>query len=564
MSTDFLHAHKATLDKALATIASRAFWSPYPEMPSGKIYGEEAKHDGMVAFESYLNRPFDLDQPGRGGQIGAERSPYGFDLGVTYEAPDLDALIARAEKAMPAWAEAGPDVRAGVCLEILDRLNKRSFEMASAVMHTTGQGFVMAFQAGGPHAQDRGLEALAYAYRAMTAVPAVALWEKPQGKNPPLRVEKRFRAVPRGVAVVIGCSTFPTWNGYPGLFASLATGNPVIVKPHPGAILPLAITVKLAREVLAEAGFDENLIALAADTPEAPIAKDLATRPEVKIIDYTGSTGFGNWLEAETYQAQVYTEKAGVNAVVIDDFSDVKGMCRNLAFTLSLYSGQMCTTPQNIFIPEGGIRAGAEHLSFDAVAQAIAAGIDKFLSDTDRAVEVLGAIQSPATVARLEAAATMGRIVLPSRALAHPQFKDATIRTPLVLAVDADETEAYESECFGPVVFLVKTKDTARSLDELERTVGARGAITAAVYSDRDETIAAAEAACARVGVALSINLTGGLFVNQSAAFSDFHATGANPAANASLTDAAFVANRFRFVETRRMLPAEETRAAAE
>ena len=52
-------------------------------------------------------------------------------------------------------------------------------------------------------------------------------------------------------------------------------------------------------------------------------------------------------------------------------------------------------------------------------------------------------------------------------------------------------------------------------------------------------------------GVALSENLTGGVFVNQSAAFSDFHATGANPAANASLSDAAFVANRFRVVQRR-------------
>ena len=32
-----------------------------------------------------------------------------------------------------------------------------------------------------------------------------------------------------------------------------------------------------------------------------------------------------------------------------------------------------------------------------------------------------------------------------------------------------------------------------------------------------------------RAGVALSINLTGGVFVNQSAAFSDYHGTGANP-----------------------------------
>ena len=54
-----------------------------------------------------------------------------------------------------------------------------------------------------------------------------------------------------------------------------------------------------------------------------------------------------------------------------------------------------------------------------------------------------------------------------------------------------------------------------------------------------------------RSGVALSINLTGGVFVNQSAAFSDFHATGANPAANASYSDSAFVANRFRVIQRR-------------
>ena len=50
----------------------------------------------------------------------------------------------------------------------------------------------------------------------------------------------------------------------------------------------------------------------------------------------------------------------------------------------------------------------------------------------------------------------------------------------------------------------------------------------------------------------LSCNLTGGVFVNQSAAFSDFHASGANPAANAALTDGAYVASRFRIVQSRR------------
>ena len=52
-------------------------------------------------------------------------------------------------------------------------------------------------------------------------------------------------------------------------------------------------------------------------------------------------------------------------------------------------------------------------------------------------------------------------------------------------------------------------------------------------------------------------NLTEGVYVNQSAAFSDFHATGANPAANASLTDGHFVSGRFRVIQSRRHLPAE-------
>jgi hypothetical protein len=55
-----------------------------------------------------------------------------------------------------------------------------------------------------------------------------------------------------------------------------------------------------------------------------------------------------------------------------------------------------------------------------------------------------------------------------------------------------------------------------------------------------------------RAGVALSFNLTGGLFLTQSAAFSDYFGTGGNPAASAALVDVAFVTNRFFVVQTRR------------
>ncbi|KVR59654.1 phenylacetic acid degradation protein PaaN [Burkholderia ubonensis] len=556
--------HEDTLKHALAAIESRGYWSPFVEMPSPKVYGESANADGEAAFKSHLDKTFALDQPAAGETVGAERSPYGIALGVRYPKSTPDALIAAAAAAQPAWRKAGPTAWIGVCMEILARLNRASFEIAYSVMHTTGQAFMMAFQAGGPHAQDRALEAVAYAWDELRRIPADAHWEKPQGKNPPLAMHKRYTIVPRGTGLVLGCCTFPTWNGYPGLFADLATGNTVIVKPHPGAILPLAITVRIARDVLRDAGFDPNVVTLLATEPnDGALVQDLALRPEIKLIDFTGSTQNGTWLERHAHQAQVYTEKAGVNQIVIDSVDDLKAAAKNIAFSLSLYSGQMCTAPQNIYVPRGGIRTADGHASFDEVAQAIAVAVQKLTGDPARSVELIGAIQNDGVTARIDDARKLGRVLADSLALQHPAFPDARVRTPLVLQLDAADREKFTQEWFGPISFVIATDSTAQSLDLAGAIAAEHGALTLSVYSTDDAVIDAAHDAAVRGGVALSINLTGGVFVNQSAAFSDFHGTGANPAANAALADSAFVANRFRVVQSRVHVAPKATPAEA-
>jgi phenylacetic acid degradation protein paaN len=542
--------HAGTLTRALTAIRERDYWSPYPESPSPKVYGEGAAAEGRAAFEAYLGRPFPLDQPG--DRVATESSPFGITLDVSYPHTDVDTLMGAARAAMPAWRDAGPQARAGVCLEILARLHSHVFELAHAVHATSGQPFVMAFQAGGPHALDRGLEALAYAYAEQTRHPARAEWTKP-ARGEPLRMTKTFHVVPRGVALVIACVTFPTWNSYPGFFASLATGNPVVVKPHPGAVLPLAITVRYAREVLAEAGFPPDLVQLAAEAPDEKIAATLAVRPEVKIIDFTGSTAFGEWLEANARQATVYTEKAGVNTVIVDSTDDFAGMCRNIAFSVSLASGQMCTTPQNILVPAGGIGTEQGHRSYEEVARGIAESVRELvLDDPARGVELTGAIATGANVRRIEQARRNGEVVLDSVRLEHPAYPRAVVRTPLILKQTADGESVFDREWFGPISYVVATGSTEQSLELFRRIVGARGALTASVYSTDEKVLDAVEQASLDVGVHLSCNLTGGVFVNQSAAFSDFHASGANPAANSALTDGAFVANRFRIVQSRR------------
>jgi phenylacetic acid degradation protein paaN len=550
MTHPLFDQHRATLDGALNAIATRGYWSPYPEMPSPKVYGDTAMEDGKRAVAALASAKFELDQPGVTGWTAADRSPYGATLDVQYPVCSVDALIAAAEAAMPAWQQAGVDGRTGVCLEILARINRRSFEIAQAVMLTSGQGWMMAFQAGGPHAQDRGLEAVAYAYREMSFVPGQAHWEKPQGKNPALAMRKEYQVVGRGVALVIGCATFPTWNTYPGLFAALATGNAVLVKPHPASTLPAAISVKIARDVLREQGLDPNLVQLAVVDEAATRA--LATHSAVKSIDFTGGPAFGRWLIEHATGKQVYAELAGVNNVVIESTDNYKGTLRNLAFTLALYSGQMCTTTKAILVPAEGIDTDAGRKSFDEVAADLGAAIEKFLSDPATAIAVLGTIQSEATLKRIDEAAAVATVVLASKPLPHPEFPQAQVRTPVLLKTEASREGVYMQERFGPICTVVAVPGGANALVALsERIVREQGALTVGVYSKNEPVIDAMVQATQRAGVALSINLTGGVFVNQSAAFSDFHATGANPAANASYADSAFVANRFRVVQRR-------------
>ncbi|MEV4445467.1 phenylacetic acid degradation protein PaaN [Streptomyces mirabilis] len=553
--------HRPTLDQALEAIRTRAYWSPHPEHP--KAYGENGSlsmAEGKAAFDALLGSRLDLGQPGTDDWVGGEISPYGIELGVTYPHADVDVLLPAMRTGQRAWRDAGAEMRAMVCLEILKRIADRTHEFAHAVMHTSGQAFMMAFQAGGPHAQDRGLEAVAYAYVEQVRTPDTAEWTKPQGKRDPLAMTKQFTPVPRGISLMIGCNTFPTWNGYPGLFASLATGNAVLVKPHPRAVLPLALTVQVAREVLAEAGFDPNLVALAAERPGEGIAKTLAVRPEIRIIDYTGSTAFGDWLETHARQAQVYTEKAGVNTVIVESTDDYKGMLSNLAFSLSLYSGQMCTTPQNLLIPRDGIRTEEGTKSYDEVVADLARSVDGLLGDDARANGLLGAIVNPDVKARLEAAAGLGEVALTSREVGNPEFPDAVVRTPVIVKLDgarkywegADDEAAYMNECFGPVSFAVAVDSAGDAVELLRRTVREKGAMTVGAYTTDEAVEEAVREACLEECAQLSLNLTGGVYVNQTAAFSDFHGSGGNPAANAALCDGGFVANRFRVVEVRR------------
>ncbi len=48
--------------------------------------------------------------------------------------------------------------------------------------------------------------------------------------------------------------------------------------------------------------------------------------------------------------------RQGSTRSIVDSTDDLKGLYRNLAVSMTLFSGQMCTTPQDVFVPRGGCR----------------------------------------------------------------------------------------------------------------------------------------------------------------------------------------------------------------
>lgn len=561
MTHPLFETHRARFEGAQAACRSRACWSPFPELPSKYPDSAAAQARGLAAFQAHLGtdapRSFRLDQPGQIGELGEEVSPYTqAPLGIRYPQADPDVLFQAAEQAMDTWAAAPVDTRLGVLLEVVDVLYREHlFEVTQSVMHTAGQSANMAYAGSGVNALDRAIEALVYADQAMRSVAPTARWERQFGPSQ-IVLDKTYRLVPRGVAVCFSCASFPTWNAWPSMMASLATGNAVIVKPHPATVLPMAITVRVFRQVLQAAGFDPNLVTMALDSTQEPLGKLLVKHPKTAIVDFTGSVRFGQWVEQHAHPALCFTETAGCNTVVLESCADLDAALRSLATTLCMFSAQMCTSPQNIYVPRQGVRTPQGPVPLEEVARRLADAVAALTGDPKKAAMILATIQSDQTLALLRQlqaeGAQRGRVLLQPQPYAHPEFPQARTSTPLMLQVGTSERDLYGEERFGPVSFVIACEDAADALHQATTDVRQFGGLTAFLYSSDESYIARAEQAYARAGAQLTINLTGAMPLNFAAAYSDYHVTGLNPAGNASLTDLAFVAGRFRITQSRR------------
>ena len=132
----------------------------------------------------------------------------------------------------------------------------------------------------------------------------------------------------------------------------------------------------------------------------------------MRIVDFTGSTAFGDWLEDNARQAAVYTEKAGVNTVVVDSTDDFAGMLREprlLAVPLQRADVHDPAEPAASRPTASAPTEGRKCV--DEVAADLAAAVEQAARRPDaQAVELLGAIVNDGVLSRVDGAGSLGTV----------------------------------------------------------------------------------------------------------------------------------------------------------
>ena len=154
----------------------------------------------------------------RSARSGGERSPFGFDLGITYPKPDVDALFAAVAQAQATWRKAGPEAWVGVCArDPRTASTRRASLIANAVMHTTGPGV----HDGVPGRRPARAGPRARGGRLRVGRDAPHPGRRRTGKSRRARTSRcAWRSTSASCRAASGSSSaaarFPTWNGYPG------------------------------------------------------------------------------------------------------------------------------------------------------------------------------------------------------------------------------------------------------------------------------------------------------------------------------------------------------------
>lgn len=247
---------------------------------------------------------------------------------------DINAAVAAAKKAFPAWSETAPSERARHLEAIAEKLKARASEIADVIVNEVGMPIPLAT------AVQAGLPAAIAGYYAKLAA-NFSFEDEPVGNS----------IVIREPVGVVGCITpwnFPLHQVVAKITPALAAGCTVVLKPS--EVAPL--TSFILAEIIDEVGLPPGVFNLV--TGYGPVVGEaLAAHPDVDMVSFTGSTRAGkrvSELAAKTVK-RVALELGGKSANIILDDADFEKAVSSGVGNCYFNSGQTCSALTRMLVP---------------------------------------------------------------------------------------------------------------------------------------------------------------------------------------------------------------------
>ena len=362
---------------------------------------------------------------------------------VAMKAADVAAIAAHAAAAFPAWAAWGPNARRAVLMKAAEALQSRKDAFVAAMMNEIGATAGWALF-------NLGLAA-AMVREAASITTQIAGEVIPSDKPGCLAM-----ALKEPVGVILGIAPWnaPIILGVRAIAVPLACGNAVILK----ASETCPRTHELIVEAFAEAGIPDGVIQVVTNAPDdaAEVVAALIDAPEVKRINFTGSTGVGKIIaqRAAGHLKPCLLELGGKAPLIVLDDADLDEAVKAAAFGAFMNQGQICMSTERIVVVDAVADAFAE--KFAAKAASMSTG------DPRQGTTPLGAVVDRKTVAHVNALIddALGKgATLRAGGIADSVLMPATVVDGVTAAM-----KIYHDESFGPVVAMIRARDEADAI----------------------------------------------------------------------------------------------------
>ena len=349
---------------------------------------------------------------------------------------DVDAAVAAARAAFPAWAATDPEYRIAIVKRIQAIYEARAEDMAQAISREMGAPIDLARKS----QVGLGGRQIANFLKAMESFEFV----RELGPHAP---NDRIIMEPIGVAALITPWNWPISQIALKVIAALLAGCTSVLKPSEFAPL----SANLFAEILHEAGVPAGVFNLV-HGDGAVVGSALAAHPDIAMVSFTGSTRAGVAVSVAAAQSlkRVALELGGKGANLIFADADDMAVERGVR-TCFNNSGQSCNAPTRMLV---------ERSIYDrTVEKAVEIASSILVDRSDLSGPHIGPVISERQFNRVQSLIQAGidegaRLV--SGGPGRPQgFNQGYFVRPTIFADVSNDMTIAQEEVFGPVLSII-------------------------------------------------------------------------------------------------------------